>query len=174
MDHRSPEFGELGHAALGAMKSVFKTSNPVIICPASRSGAREAALANTLSPGDKVLMCETGNFAMMWQKPARKLGLEPVVIETDRRAGADVDAIRDHLAKDKALETKAVCVVHNETSTGCASGIAKVRSVMDAVNHPALYMVDTISSLASVDYRHGDRGVDVTVGGSQKRLTLPP
>ncbi len=174
MDHRSPEFGELGHRAIEAMKSVFKTSNPVIIYPASGTGAWEAALANTLSPGDKILMCETGNFAMLWQKLARKLGLEPVVIDTDWRVGADVEAIRAHLAKDKAHEIKAVCVVHNETSTGCVSEITKVRGVIDELNHPALYMVDTISSLASIDYRHDDWGVDVTVGGSQKGLMLPP
>ncbi len=174
MDHRSPEFGELGQAAITGMKSIFKTSNPVIIYPASGTGAWEAALANTLSPGDKILMCETGNFAMMWQKLARKLGLEPVVIDTDWRVGADVEAIQDHLAKDKAHEIKAVCVVHNETSTGCVSEIAKVRGVIDDTNHPALYMVDTISSLASIDYRHDDWGVDVTVGGSQKGLMLPP
>ncbi len=174
MDHRSPEFGELGHRAIEAMKSVFKTSNPVIIYPASGTGAWEAALANTLSPGDKILMCETGNFAMLWQKLARKLGLEPVVIDTDWRVGADVEAIRAHLSKDKAHEIKAVCVVHNETSTGCVSEITKVRGVIDELNHPALYMVDTISSLASIDYRHDDWGVDVTVGGSQKGLMLPP
>lgn len=174
MDHRSPEFGDLGHKAIEAMKSVFKTSNPVIIYPASGTGAWEAALANTLSPGDKVLMCETGNFAMLWQKLARKLGLEPVVIDTDWRVGADVEAIRAYLANDKAHEIKAVCVVHNETSTGCVSEIAKVRGVIDELNHPALYMVDTISSLASIDYRHDDWGVDVTVGGSQKGLMLPP
>lgn len=174
MDHRSPEFGDLGHAAIEAMKSVFKTSNPVIIYPASGTGAWEAALTNTLSPGDKVLMCETGNFAMMWKKLAQKLGLEPVVIDTDWRIGADVDAIRSHLAKDKAHEIKAVCVVHNETSTGCVSEIAKVRDAMDGLNHPALFMVDTISSLASIEYLHDDWGVDVTVGGSQKGLMLPP
>lgn len=174
MDHRSPEFGELGQAAITGMKSIFKTSNPVIIYPASGTGAWEAALANTLSAGDKILMCETGNFAMMWQKLARKLGLEPVVIDTDWRIGADVEAIREHLTKDKAHEIKAVCVVHNETSTGCVSEIAKVRGVIDDTNHPALYMVDTISSLASIDYRHDDWGVDVTVGGSQKGLMLPP
>lgn len=174
MDHRSPEFGDLGHSAIEGMKSIFKTSNPVIIYPASGTGAWEAALANTLSPGDKILMCETGNFAMMWQKLARKLGLEPVVIDTDWRVGADVEAIRDHLTRDKAHQIKAVCVVHNETSTGCVSEIAKVRGAMDDVNHPALFMVDTISSLASIDYRHDDWGVDVTVGGSQKGLMLPP
>ncbi len=174
MDHRSPEFGELGHSAIDGMKTIFKTSNPVIIYPASGTGAWEAALANTLSPGDKVLMCETGNFAMMWQKLARKLGLEPEVIDTDWRVGADVDAIRDHLAKDKAHAIKAVCVVHNETSTGCVSEIAKVRGAIDETNHPALFMVDTISSLASIEYRHDDWGVDVTVGGSQKGLMLPP
>lgn len=174
MDHRSPEFGDLGHSAIEGMKSIFRTSNPVIVYPASGTGAWEAALANTLSPGDKVLMCETGNFAMMWQKLAVKLGLEPVVIDTDWRVGADVEAIRDHLAKDKAHEIKAVCVVHNETSTGCVSEVARVRGVMDDTNHPALFMVDTISSLASIEYRHDDWGVDVTVGGSQKGLMLPP
>lgn len=174
MDHRSPEFGELGMQALGGMKSIFRTEGPVVIYPASGTGAWEAALVNTLSPGDAVLMCETGHFATLWQKLAARLGLVPVMIPTDWRVGADEEAIEEHLRKDSAHEIKAVCVVHNETSTGCSSRIDKVRAAIDATGHPALLMVDTISSLASLDYRHDEWGVDVSVGGSQKGLMLPP
>ena len=174
MDHRSPEFGLLGQRVLSGMKSIFKCSGPVIIYPASGTGAWEAALVNTLSPGDRVLMCETGHFATLWNKMAVKLGLLPEIIETDWRTGADVAAIEERLRKDSGHDIKAVCVVHNETSTGCTSRIDEVRKAIDAVAHPALLMVDTISSLASIDYRHDEWGVDVTVGGSQKGLMLPP
>lgn len=174
MDHRSPEFGDLGRRALEGMKTIFNTEGDVIIYPASGTGAWEAALVNTLSPGDRILMCETGQFAWLWQRLARRLGLEPEIIDTDWRQAADVDAIAARLTEDEAREIKAVCVVHNETSTGCTSDIAAVRKAMDAAGHPALLMVDTISSLGSVEYRHDDWGVDVTVGGSQKGLMLPP
>mgnify|MGYP000070736765 CR=1 FL=1 len=174
MDHRSPEFGELGTRALAGIKTIFKTRSDVIIYPASGTGAWEAALVNTLSPGDRVLMCETGHFAWLWHRLATRLGLEPEIIETDWRTGADLDAIEARLRKDTGHEIKAVCVVHNETSTGCTSDIAGARAALDAAGHPALLMVDTISSLASIDYRHDEWGVDVTVGGSQKGLMLPP
>ncbi|WP_428688135.1 pyridoxal-phosphate-dependent aminotransferase family protein [Roseibium sp.] len=174
MDHRSPEFGDLGRRALEGAKSVFKTASDVIIYPASGTGAWEAALVNTLSPGDKVLMCETGQFASLWLRLATRLGLEPEVIETDWRTGADVPAIAEALRNDTGHAIKAVCVVHNETSTGCTSRIADVRASLDEAGHPALLMVDVISSLGSIDYRHDEWGVDVSVGGSQKGLMLPP
>src|SRR6185436_19576457 len=174
MDHRGPEFAALGKEVLEAMKRVFKTKSHVVIYPASGTGAWEAALANTLSPGDKVLMYETGHFAMLWQKMAKRLGLEPEFISGDWRSGADPQAIEKRLREDRAREIKAVCVVHNETSTGVTSRINEVRQAINAAQHPALYMVDTISSLGSIDYRHDEWGVDVTVGGSQKGLMLPP
>jgi len=174
MDHRGPDFGRLGLRILANLKQVFRTDGPVVIYPASGTGAWEAALTNTLSPGDTVLMCRTGWFATLWKDMAGKLGLDAVFIETDWRRGADVAAIGTTLAQDSAHRIKAVCVVHNETSTGCTSRIDEVRAAMDAVGHPALLMVDTISSLASMDYRHDEWGVDVTVAGSQKGLMLPP
>jgi len=174
MDHRGPDFGKLGTQVLGKLKKVFQTKGHVVIYPASGTGAWEAALANTLSPGDAVLMCRTGWFAHLWNEMAGRLGLMPEFIETDWRRGADVAAIGEALAKDAAHRIKAVCVVHNETSTGCASRIDEVRAAMDAAKHPALLMVDTISSLGSIDYRHDAWGVDVTVAGSQKGLMLPP
>lgn len=174
MDHRGPDFAPLGKAVLEGMKQVFQTRSHVVIYPASGTGAWEAALANTLSPGDPVLMCETGHFATLWQKMALKLGLLPEFIGGDWRSGADPLAIEQRLRMDTAKSIKAVCVVHNETSTGVVSRIAEVRKAMDAARHPALLMVDTISSLASLDYRHDEWGVDVTVGGSQKGLMLPP
>ncbi|MCK0209598.1 aminotransferase class V-fold PLP-dependent enzyme [Starkeya koreensis] len=174
IDHRGPEFQKLGKRVLEGMKSVFKTANPVIIYPASGTGAWEAALANVLSPGDKVLMFETGHFATLWKNMAIKLGLHPEFIGSDWRIGADADAIEARLREDKNHELKAVCVVHNETSTGCTSRIAEVRKAIDNAGHPALLLVDTISSLASIDYRHDEWGVDVTVSGSQKGLMLPP
>src|SRR6185295_18230146 len=175
MDHRGPEFGELGKAVLGGMKRVFKsTQGEVVIYPASGTGAWEAALANTLSPGDRVLMAETGHFATLWQKMAGKLGLQVEFLGTDWRHGADPDAIAKRLRADGAKEIKAVCVVHNETSTGVASRIGEVRKAIDAAGHPALLLVDTISSLASIDFRMDEWGVDVTVAGSQKGLMLPP
>jgi alanine-glyoxylate transaminase/serine-glyoxylate transaminase/serine-pyruvate transaminase len=156
------------------MKRVFRTAGDVVIYPASGTGAWEAALVNTLSPGDAVLMYETGHFATLWQKMAARLGLQPEFIGGDWRTGADPAAIEKRLRADAGHRIKAVCVVHNETSTGVTSRIGEVRKAIDAARHPALFMVDTISSLASIDYRHDEWGVDVTVGGSQKGLMLPP
>lgn len=174
LDHRGPEFQRLGKLVLSGVKTLFKTENPVFIYPASGTGAWEAALTNTLSPGDKILMCETGQFAVLWEQMARKLGLEPEVILTDWRIGAEAGAIEARLKQDKKGEIKAVCVVHNETSTGCKSCIDEIRAVMDALKHPALLMTDTISSLGVIDYRHDEWKVDVTVSGSQKGMMLPP
>jgi alanine-glyoxylate transaminase/serine-glyoxylate transaminase/serine-pyruvate transaminase len=174
MDHRGPEFGALGLEVLDGLKHVFQTRQEVVIYPASGTGAWEAALVNTLSPGDKVLMFETGHFATLWQKMATKLGLSPEFVTTDWRRGADPAAVEAKLREDKAHTIKAVCIVHNETSTGVTSRIGAIRKAIDAAKHPALFMVDTISSLASIDYRHDEWGVDVTVAGSQKGLMLPP
>jgi len=174
IDHRGPEFGKLGLDVLSRIRGVFGTKNPVVIYPASGTGAWEAALVNTLSPGDRVVMFETGWFATLWSRMARRLGIEAEFIPSDWRAGADAAAIEARLRDDRNHEIKAVCVVHNETSTGCVSDIAAIRRAIDHSKHPALLMVDTISSLASIDYRHDEWGVDVTVGGSQKGLMLPP
>jgi len=175
IDHRGPEFAELGKAVLAGMKRVFKTSTgEAVIYPASGTGAWEAALVNTLSAGDRVLMYETGHFALLWQKMAARLGLEVELVPGDWRHGADPEAIEKRLRADGEKRIKAVCVVHNETSTGVTSRVAEVRRAIDAAKHPALFMVDTISSLASIDYRHDEWGVDVTVAGSQKGLMLPP
>ena len=175
MDHRGPEFADLGKAVLAGMKRIFNTeAGDVVIYPASGTGAWEAALVNTLSAGDRVLMAETGQFAVLWQKLATRLGLQAEFLAGDWRHGADPAAIEKRLRADSEKRIKAVCVVHNETSTGVASRIAEVRRAIDAAGHPALFMVDTISSLASIDYRHDEWGVDVTVAGSQKGLMLPP
>jgi len=174
MDHRGPAFADVGSKALEGMKSIFKTEGRVVIYPSSGTGAWEAAMVNTLSPGDTVLMYETGHFAMLWKKLAEKLGLKPVFIEGDWRSGADASAIEEHLRGDTGHKIKAVCVVHNETSTGSVTDVAATRRAIDAAGHPALLMVDTISSLGSVEYRHDDWGVDVSVSGSQKGLMLPP
>ncbi|MCX7892702.1 MAG: aminotransferase class V-fold PLP-dependent enzyme [Burkholderiales bacterium] len=174
IDHRGPEFGRLGREVLEGLREVFRTRQPVVIYPASGTGAWEAALVNTLSPGDRVLMCETGHFAALWHKLATRLGLAAELIPTDWRRGADFAAIEARPAEDRGHAVKAVCVVHNETSTGCTSRIPLVRKAIDAARHPALLLVDTISSLASIDYRHDEWGVDVTVAGSQKGLMLPP
>ena len=174
IDHRGPAFAEMSRKALDGIKTIFKTKNPVVIFPASGTGAWEAALVNTLSPGDRVLMFETGHFSTLWKGLAERLGLQPEFIEGDWRSGADPQKIEERLRADTAKDIKAVCVVHNETSTGCATRIEDVRKAMDATGHPALLMVDTISSLGSIDYRHDEWGVDVTVGGSQKGLLLPP
>src|SRR5688572_13363162 len=175
MDHRGPEFATLGKTVLAGMKRVFKTTqSEVVIYPASGTGAWEAALVNSVSPGDRVLMAEAGHFASLWQKMALRLGLEAEFLPGDWRHGADPDAIEKILRADSGKRIKAVCVVHNETSTGVVSRIAEVRKAVDAAGHPALFMVDTISSLASLDYRHDEWGVDVTVAGSQKGLMLPP
>ncbi|HEY9182362.1 MAG TPA: aminotransferase class V-fold PLP-dependent enzyme, partial [Gammaproteobacteria bacterium] len=174
IDHRGPEFGVLGREVLAELKPIFKTRNPVIIYPASGTGAWEAALVNTLSPGDQVLMSETGWFASLWREMALKLGLRPEILPTDWRHGTDPAAIEARLEQDRAHGIKAVCVVHNETSTGVVSRIGEVRKAIDRARHPALLLVDTISSLASVDFRMDEWGVDVTVAGSQKGLMLPP
>jgi alanine-glyoxylate transaminase/serine-glyoxylate transaminase/serine-pyruvate transaminase len=174
MDHRGPEFAVLGKEVLAGMRRVFRTESHVVIYPASGTGAWEAALVNALSLGDRVLMVETGHFAALWQKMAQRLGLAPEFIVSDWRSGADPEAIERRLRADAQHQIKAVCVVHNETSTGVTSRIAEVRRAIDAAGHPALFMVDTISSLGSIDYRHDEWGVDVTVGGSQKGLMLPP
>lgn len=174
MDHRGPKFAELGTRVIEGMRSIFKTKGQVVIYPSSGTGAWESALVNTLSPGDRVLMFETGHFATLWKGLAERLGLVPEFIAGDWRSGADPAAIGARLAEDKSHEIKAVCVVHNETSTGSTSRIDEVRKAIDDAGHPALLMVDTISSLASIDYRHDEWGVDVTVAGSQKGLMLPP
>ena len=174
IDHRGPAFQQLGHDVLEGMRNVFKTASPVIIFPASGTGAWEAALVNTLSPGDKVLMYETGQFATLWQKLASKLGLVVDFVASDWRHGVDAAVLAERLGADSDKQIKAVCVVHNETSTGITSSIPDVRAALDEIGHPALLMVDTISSLGSIDYRHDDWGVDVSVGGSQKGLMLPP
>jgi alanine-glyoxylate transaminase/serine-glyoxylate transaminase/serine-pyruvate transaminase len=175
IDHRGPEFAELGRSVLAGMKRVFRSERgEVVIYPASGTGAWEAALVNTLSAGDKLLMAETGHFAALWHKLATRLGLDVELIAGDWRHGADPAAIEQRLRADKEKAIKAVCVVHNETSTGVTSHIAELRQAIDAAGHPALFMVDTISSLASIDYRHDAWGVDVTVAGSQKGLMLPP
>ena len=174
IDHRGPAFGELGRDVLDGMKTVFKTEAEVFVFPSSGTGAWEAALVNTVSAGDRVLMYETGQFATLWQELAERLGLAPEFIAGDWRHGVDPEAIEARLSEDSAHDIKAVCVVHNETSTGSTSRIAAVREAIDRAKHPALFMVDTISSLASIDYRHDEWGVDVTVGGSQKGLMLPP
>ena len=174
MDHRGPEFAQLGHAVLDGLKEVFQTRGAVIIYPASGTGAWEAALVNSLSPGDRVLMFETGQFATLWQKMAVKLGLQVDFVAGDWRHGVDPAQVEAKLAEDVSHSIKAVMAVHNETSTGVTSRIAAIRKAIDNARHPALFMVDTISSLASIDYRHDEWGVDVTVAGSQKGLMLPP
>jgi alanine-glyoxylate transaminase/serine-glyoxylate transaminase/serine-pyruvate transaminase len=185
IDHRGPEFGALGRTLLAGIQQVFRTQHPVVIYPASGTGAWEAALVNTLSPGDAVLMVETGHFATLWQKMALRLGLAPEFVAlpgTDEvtglpnswRHGVDGALVERRLREDGGHRIKAVCVVHNETSTGVTSDIAAVRKAIDAAGHPALLLVDSISGLASADYRHDEWGVDVTVSGSQKGLMLPP
>jgi alanine-glyoxylate transaminase/serine-glyoxylate transaminase/serine-pyruvate transaminase len=178
IDHRGPEFGALGLKVLAGIKKIFKTQHPVVIYPSSGTGAWEAALSNTLSPGDTVLMYETGHFATLWKKMAEKLGLKPEFLGSSGSDGwrhaVSAQRIEERLGADSGHAIKAVCVVHNETSTGVTSDIAAVRRAIDAANHPALLLVDTISGLASIDYRHDEWGVDVTVSGSQKGLMLPP
>ncbi len=174
IDHRGPEFAKLTLEILGGLKTVFKTASDIVIYPASGTGAWEAALVNTLSPGDKILMFETGHFAALWQRMATQLGLNAEFVPGDWRHGVDPAQVESRLAADRGHEIKAVAVVHNETSTGVTSRIAEIRKAIDRAGHPALFMVDTISSLASIDYRHDEWGVDVTVAGSQKGLMLPP
>ena len=185
IDHRGPEFGRLGLKLLAGIQQIFQTRHPVAIYPASGTGAWEAALANTMSPGDLVLMVETGQFATLWQKMATRLGLQTEFISEPGlcpetalplgwRRGVNAGLIEERLRKDSSHQIKAVCVVHNETSTGVTSDIAAVRRAIDSARHPALLMVDTISGLASADYRHDEWGVDVAISGSQKGLMLPP
>ncbi len=174
IDHRGPEFQALGRELLDGVREVFGTARPVVIFPASGTGAWEAALVNVLSPGDRVLMFETGHFATLWKQIAERLGLAVEWVPGDWRRGVDPARVEEHLQEDRGHAIKAVCVVHNETSTGVASRIPLVRRAIDHARHPALFLVDTISSLGSIDYRHDEWGVDVTVGASQKGLMLPP
>ncbi|CFX56498.1 Serine--glyoxylate aminotransferase [Candidatus Filomicrobium marinum] len=174
MDHRGPDFADIGKKALEGMKSIFKTEQDVVIFPSSGTGAWEAALVNTLSAGDRVLMYETGHFATLWQALAKRLGLQPEFIPSDWRSGADPEKIEAYLRADKNHEIKAVCVVHNETSTGSVTQVKEVRDAIDSAGHPALLMVDSISGLASIDFQFDAWGVDVAVSGSQKGLMLPP
>jgi alanine-glyoxylate transaminase/serine-glyoxylate transaminase/serine-pyruvate transaminase len=174
IDHRGPEFSELGKEVVAGLRRVFRTSGTVVIYPSSGTGAWEAALVNTLSPGDRVMMVETGHFATLWRQMAGRLGLDIDFVPGDWRHGVDPARLAERLADDGEHRIKAVCVVHNETSTGVTSRIPELRAAIDEAGHPALFMVDTISSLASIDYRHDEWGVDVTVGGSQKGLMLPP
>ncbi len=174
IDHRGPKFARLAREVIEGLQQVFRTSGPVVIYPSSGTGAWEAALVNTLSPGDKLLMFETGHFATLWRTMAVQLGLEVDFVPGDWRHGVDPAVVEAKLAEDRGRAIKAVAVVHNETSTGVTSRVAEVRRRMDGLGHPALLLVDTISSLASIDYRHDEWGVDVTVGCSQKGLMLPP
>lgn len=174
IDHRGPEFAALGRKVLAGMKRIVRTDGHVFLFPSSGTGAWEAALVNTLSPGDRVLMVETGHFAMLWKRLAERLGIEAALIPGDWRSGADPDAVEAELRRDTAHRIRAVCVVQNETSTGAASDIAAIRAAIDAAGHPAMLFVDTISSLVSMDMRMDEWGVDVIVGGSQKGLMLPP
>ena len=174
IDHRGPLFAELGQAVLQGCREVFQTKGPVVVYPSSGTGAWEAAIVNTLSPGDRVLMVETGHFAMLWQKMAQRWNLVVDLVPGDWRHGASPETIGDRLAADREHAIRAVMVVHNETSTGVTSRIPEIRKAIDDARHPALFMVDTISSLGSVDYRHDAWGVDVTVSCSQKGLMLPP
>src|SRR3954471_4723509 len=174
IDHRGPEFADLGKEVVAGMRRVFQTQGAVVIYPSSGTGAWEAALVNTLSPGDRVLMFETGHFAALWRQMATRLGLDIEFIPGDWRHGVDAAQVAEKLGGDPDHRIKAVCVVHNETSTGVTTRIPEVRAAIDAAKHPALFMVDVISSLASIDYRHDEWQVDVTVAGSQKGLMLPP
>ena len=174
INHRGPEFGALGREVVGRLRQVFQTKGTVAIFPASGTGAWEAAMVNTLSPGDRVLMTRTGWFSHLWEQLAARHRLDPVFLDTDWRCGADPDAIGGMLQADREHRIKAVCVVHCETSTSCMSDVAAVRAAMDRARHPALLMVDAISSLACADLRHDEWGVDVTIAGSQKGLMVPP
>ena len=174
IDHRGPEFAEIVKRVLDRLKGIFKTTQPIIIFPGSGTGAWEAAIVNTLNPYDKVLMFETGQFSSLWAEQAKKFNIEVDLVPGDWRTGADPKIVEKKLSEDKAHKIKAVFALHNETSTGVTSNIAKIRQAMDSAKHPALLMVDTISSLASIDYCHDDWKVDVTVCGSQKGLLLPP
>ena len=174
IDHRGPEFSNLANDCLEGIKTIFKTKSNVIIYPASGTGAWEAALVNTLNEDDLVLMVETGHFASLWNKMAHRLGIKTEFLKTDWQRGAMPEKIYERLKKDTEQQIKAICVVHNETSTGCTSRIKEVRDAINSANHDALLMVDTISGLASMEYKHDEWGIDVTVSGSQKGLMLPP
>lgn len=174
VDHRGPEFATLARRVLDGLKPVFGTAGSVVVYPSSGTGAWEAALVNTLSPGDRVLCFETGHFATLWRDMAQSLGLEVEFVPGDWRHGASPEAAAQLLDADLAHRVKAVCVVHNETSTGVTSRVPEIRAALDAAGHPALLLVDTVSSLGSIEYRHDAWGVDVTVTGSQKGLMLPP
>ena len=174
IDHRGPQFAEIGAKCLAGMKTIFKTDSHAVIYPASGTGAWESALVNTLQEGDLVLMVETGHFASLWHKMASRLGLETEFLATDWRRGVDPQQVEDRLRADTENKIKAVCIVHNETSTGSTSRVNEVRLAMDNAGHDALLLADTISSLGSIDFRHDEWGVDVTVAGSQKGLMLPP
>ena len=174
IDHRSADFAALGHEVLAGLKGVFKTSGHVIIFPSSATGAWEAAFVNTLSPGDRVLAIEIGEFARLWAELAARLGLEVDVVATDWSRAVDPAVVERTLAEDTDHRIKAVLVVHNETSTGATSRLAEIRKAIDRAKHPALYFVDAVSSLASIDLRQDEWGIDVTVAGSQKGLMLPP
>ena len=174
IDHRGPEFSKLANDCLEGIKTIFKTKSNVIIYPASGTGAWEAALVNTLNEDDLVLMVETGHFASLWNKIAHRLGIKTEFLKTDWQRGAMPEKIYERLKKDTEQQIKAICVVHNETSTGCTSRIKEVRDAINSANHDALLMVDTISGLASMEYKHDEWGIDVTVSGSQKGLMLPP
>jgi alanine-glyoxylate transaminase/serine-glyoxylate transaminase/serine-pyruvate transaminase len=178
IDHRGPEFAVLGKKVLAGMQQIFQTRHPVVIYPASGTGAWEAALTNVLSPGDAVVMYETGHFAALWNKMATRLGLKTEFLGLPGvegwRRGVQAELIEKRLRADPQHQVKAVCVVHNETSTGVTSDIRAVRKAIDAAGHPALLLVDSISGLASAEYRHDEWGVDVCVSGSQKGLMLPP
>ena len=174
IDHRGPDFAKLGKEVLEGLRPIFKTSGPVVMYPGSGTGAWEAALVNTLSPGDKVLMFETGQFATLWKEVALRFGLVVDFVPGDWRSGVDPKVVEAKLADDKGHAIKAVAVVHNETSTAIASRVAEIRKAIDATRHPALFMVDTVSSLACIDYRHDEWGVDVSLSASQKGLMLPP
>lgn len=174
IDHRGPDFSRLGREVLEGCRAIFQTSDPVLIFPSSGTGAWEACIVNTLSPGDKVLAFETGQFAALWQAMALRWGLDVNFVPGDWRHGVDPAQVEEQLAEDRAHAIRAVMVVHNETSTGVTSRIAEIRKAMDDARHPALLMVDTVSSLGSIEYKHSEWGADVTVSGSQKGLMLPP
>jgi alanine-glyoxylate transaminase/serine-glyoxylate transaminase/serine-pyruvate transaminase len=174
LDHRGPEFQEFASRLLANVKTLFNTSSPVLLFPSSGTGAWEGSLVNTMSPGDRILVVETGQFAVLWRNLATKLGLKPEVLANDWHTSIDANVVEARLKQDEAHDIKAVCVVHNETSTGTRTWIEEIRKAMDAARHPALLMVDAVSSLAVMDYRHDEWGVDVAVAGSQKGLMMPP
>lgn len=174
IDHRGPEFGKLGAEVLGGIRSIFQTAGPVVIYPSSGTGAWEAAIVNTLSPGDRVLLFETGHFSQLWRQLIEKFNIQVDYVPGNWRRGADAAELEARLSADQAHSLKAVLVVHNETSTGVTSRVAEIRQAMNRARHPALLLVDTISSLGSIDYRHDEWGVDVSIAGSQKGLMLPP